>query len=788
MMRDKEVNIVENVKEIKSVLAKLLATENLTVEFSNVETASFDVEKRILRIPTLKDIDAEILDLFVGHEVSHALYTPMSGMDKLRDKPKNFHSFVNVVEDVRIERLIQKKYPGLKKPFYNAYSKLQSNNFFHTDGKKTEEMLLIDRLNLKAKLGTQIDIPFTDVEQDFLTRSQKTETFDEVFTLAEELYEYCQEELENKTQNGEDTEQYMSVESDNSNEEQGEQETSQSDENQEETGSEVDQPSNSGEEQDENSDEEKGTGQGGQKTNEEGNDSEETERKSNPAPKKNMTGKIKSEEGLTPGAKSITDLGTQQSTRELVETDTSKQVRYLDIPKVLNVKDYTVPFAEIKKSLYDHWSVNTDGSREDTLAKNVKEFKKKNEKIINYLHKEFEMKKQADRYARATSARTGVLNVNKLHSYKYNDDIFLKKNIIPNGKDHGMIFFLDWSGSMADNMHGTMQQLINLALFCRKANIPFAAYGFSSEWAKRISPEQKEKRQSHNLHEALLESVSLLELFHEKMTSKEFNDALGISIAIGSMYDRKSRGDYAWWGLPRNMYLGGTPLNHTICIATRLIKEFKQRNNVQIVSTSFLTDGSSHGIDGVSGYREGRAGEMEWTKEDSSYKSAGTLILRDGQNQVAITNTNIVRGYTYSISTDDITKGLYKLMKISTGANTTGFFIAGRQEVRYAWQQYFQKRYSSELGLSPSEINGIHYNFDEWKKQMTRENCSVSYASGLDELYIIKGGKNLEVEDEGLGEDLNGASKQKLTSAFKRMGKGKLQNRVVLQKFIDMVA
>ena len=82
------------------------------------------------------------------------------------------------------------------------------------------------------------------------------------------------------------------------------------------------------------------------------------------------------------------------------------------------------------------------------------------------------MKKQADRYARATIARTGVLNVNKLHSYKYNDDLFLKKNIMPNGKDHGMVFFLDWSGSMADNMHGTMQQLNNLALFCKKAQIP----------------------------------------------------------------------------------------------------------------------------------------------------------------------------------------------------------------------------------------------------------------------------------------------------------------------------
>ena len=261
----------------------------------------------------------------------------------------------------------------------------------------------------------------------------------------------------------------------------------------------------------------------------------------------------------------------------MVETDTNKQVRYLDVPKVLKIDDYIVPFQEIKKKLYEHWNVTPGSKHETTLTKNVKEFKKDNEKVINYLHKEFEMKKQADRYARATTARTGVLNVNKLHSYKYNDDIFLKKNIIPNGKDHGMVFFLDWSGSMADNMHGTMQQLINLALFCKKAQIPFAAYGFSSEYAKRLDPELKANRQSRNMHEANIENISLLELFNEKMTSKEFNDALGVANAIGSMYDRKSRGDYAWWGLPRDMYLGGTPLNHCIVLATRLVKDFQKK-------------------------------------------------------------------------------------------------------------------------------------------------------------------------------------------------------------------
>ncbi len=777
MMMRKEVDVKNNVKEIKSVLAKLLATENLSVEFANVETASFDVEKRILRIPTMKDISDEVLDLFVGHEVSHALYTPVEGLEKLADKPKNFHSFVNVVEDVRIERLIQKKYPGLRKPFFNAYAKLKADNFFKLDGMNVADLLLIDRMNVKAKLGTQIDIPFDSVEEEFMTRAKTTETFDEVFALAEELYEYCQDELEKKKQNDpEQVEEYltsMPMTGEHQNEEDfQEQETAQSDDNQEKTGSESEQ-STPDTEEDENSKE--GTDVRSSDT-EKGDDEGDEGAETKPVAKSNMTEDIAKTEGLTPGAKSLTDLATQQSTKDMVETDTNKQVRYLDVPKVLKIDDYIVPFQEIKTKLYEHWNVTPGSRNETTLTKNVKEFKKDNEKVINYLHKEFEMKKQADRYARATTARTGVLNVNKLHSYKYNDDIFLKKNIIPNGKDHGMVFFLDWSGSMADNMHGTMQQLINLALFCKKAQIPFAAYGFSSEYAKRLSSELKANRQSRNMHEANIENISLLELFHEKMTSKEFNDALGVANAIGSMYDRKSRGDYAWWGLPRDMYLGGTPLNHCIVLATRLVKDFQKRNGVQIMSTSFLTDGSSHSIDGVVGYQNDRDNVSRMRHNDDTYRQAGTLILRDGQNQVAIKNNS----KWSSIDSNDITKGLYKLLKASTGANTTGFFVAGRNEIRYAWSQYFADFTNREDDMSVS--------FDHFKKVLTKENATTSTKSGLDELYIIKGGKALEVVDEGLGDDMNGASKQKLTTAFKRMGRGKLKNRVILQKFIENVA
>ena len=62
----------------KSLLAKLMATENLIVEQRNVATASFDVQSRVLTVPTLdKNISGFLYDLFMGHEVGHALYTPL---------------------------------------------------------------------------------------------------------------------------------------------------------------------------------------------------------------------------------------------------------------------------------------------------------------------------------------------------------------------------------------------------------------------------------------------------------------------------------------------------------------------------------------------------------------------------------------------------------------------------------------------------------------------------------------------------------------------------------------
>ena len=133
-------------QEVKGTLARLLATENLTVEHRKVSTAYFDVDKRLLVLPIWKTASNTVYDLLVGHEVGHALYTPN---DPFGDAPK---AFVNVIEDARIERKMKIKYPGLVKSFFAGYKELNSRDFFEINEVDLNEMNFIDRINLYFKI------------------------------------------------------------------------------------------------------------------------------------------------------------------------------------------------------------------------------------------------------------------------------------------------------------------------------------------------------------------------------------------------------------------------------------------------------------------------------------------------------------------------------------------------------------------------------------------------------------------------------------------------------------
>ena len=81
-------------EEIKGQLAKLLATEDLIIEHKKVETASFDVNRRLLTLPIWQDASESVYDMLVAHEVAHALFTPNTDFDVEVSK-----SFVNITED-----------------------------------------------------------------------------------------------------------------------------------------------------------------------------------------------------------------------------------------------------------------------------------------------------------------------------------------------------------------------------------------------------------------------------------------------------------------------------------------------------------------------------------------------------------------------------------------------------------------------------------------------------------------------------------------------------------------
>lgn len=754
------MQIENSIKEVKSSLAKLLATENLSVQFAHVETASFDTKNRVLILPLFKDMNEQCIDLFVGHEVAHALWTPAEGLANLPIKDPNFHSFVNVTEDARIERLIQSKYPGLKKIFYNAYGELNEKNFFGVEDADTNQMLFIDRLNLKAKLGHRFDVNFhNEIEEEFYNRAMTAVTFDDAVKLAEDIYNYCKQELEDKKTQNEDDQDELMVDPENG---------SQEDNEQDKEGSETKATTDSSDEK-ENDDE--GNGSSSEASEEDGDDEAEEEQKSDVAEGDDEVEEDTSAVVSEPGLAASTDIASQNATKEMADLNLENEIGYLDLPKHIDVSKVIVPFKKVHEEILGYW---TSSRRDQSLAQYATEFKKKNQKVINYLHKEFEMKKAAEVYSKSFESKTGVINTQRLYSYKYTEDIFKKATTAPSGKSHGIVFFVDWSGSMAENMKGTVEQLINLALFCRKSNIPFDAYAFSNEYLKF---EGKPKDiQSKNINEVVLGNCSLIELFNHKMNTRQFNRSVEIWLAVSNMFDRRGGGDFMYWGLPRNYYLSGTPLNEAIVLATKVIPEFQKKTNVQIVNTVFLTDGSSHSLEGQFVPGNFADGSPQISEQ---FSRANTLYIRDKKTAKSV----CIKSEKYNRDSGRITKALYMMLKAVTGCNLVGFFVCDNRDVGYAYNQFYKN--PELLFKTQYEANDAK---TEFKRLLTKEKSVVAMHSGMDELYIIKGGKALQINDEGLDGVAKTASKAQITTAFKKMTKGKLQNRVILQKFIEKIA
>jgi len=700
--------------EIKSQVAKLLATEDLVVEHKKVSTACFNVHTRVLTLPLWERASNNVYDLLVGHEVGHALYTPD---DNWIEHVKVPPSFVNIVEDARVEKLMKRKYAGLAKTFFNGYKELNDDDFFQIKEDDISKMNLADRVNLWFKVGNYIKVPIERGEEtDILNAVADAESFSEVLVAAEKLYLYCKKEKQE--------EKISNIDSDNQSQN---------------SGSSANDFANSSEES------------------ENGSDTQSSQSKESSTDSAESSGETK-EDPEVRTAESFND-----NIQNLANMDGVENV-YVEIPK-LNTKTIVINNKEIHEyanSWWQNYSLHRDNVFE-VVDREFFEFKKSTQKEVNYLVKEFECRKTADAYSRASTARTGVLDCTKLHTYKYNEDLFKKITVIPEGKNHGLIFVLDWSGSMSDVIVDTLKQMYNLMWFCKKVSIPFEVYAFTTEWNVMYRDHESGKVHYPEMHYtkkagvfSICPEFSLMNIFTSKVKTNEMEKQMKSMYRIAYSF----RNSYCAYQYPTKLSLSGTPLNESLMALHYIIPQFKQNNKVQKVQCIVLTDGEANPLP----YHVELS--RSWDNPETFIGSRGfgsNCFIRNRKTGM----TYKVSGHRYT----GFTTALVQNLKDSfPEVNFVGIRIVLSREVNRFISNYVEDDFVARESL-----------MSQWKKQKSFAiNCA-----GYNKYFGISSASlanNVEFEVDKY------ASKLSIRNAFKKSLNSKKMNKKFLNEFISMIA
>ena len=729
--------------EIKGQLAKLLATEDLIIENKQVETAMFNVETRVLTLP-MWDAEENVYDMLVAHEVGHALFTPN------RDPSKKFpQAFINVTEDARIEKLMKRKYEGLPETFYGGYNQLYKDDFFDLKGVDIDDMNIADRINIHFKIGPFMGIKFNEEEQKIVDLTAAAETFEDAEYAAEMMYNYCKAEYdkqkEEEAKEEQEFEEFMKMagnngEGDDLNEDVFE---SYNESNMEEDEEDGESPK----------DGRPDLGEDDIPYDEIGQDVAGNEASGPP-------------EGEPDEPQVRTDRALAKAIKDLVN-DEAQPNEYVEFPK-LNLDTVINSNAAVHGYIEDFWRQNEADKKEymeelrfgrleeEEVKSEFNKFKKSAQKEVNYLVKEFECKKAADSYARATTSKTGVLDCTKLHTYKYNEDLFKKVTTLADGKNHGLVFILDWSGSMSSCLMDTLKQLYNLVWFCRKVGIPFKVYAFTYEFHQNANG-MYDALPHYTPKDGLLavdDRFSLMEFFTSESNSKESEkQMMNIwKIAYGTKH-------YCSYPIPPRLNLSGTPLNETIIALNQILPMFKKDTGVQKVQCVILTDGEANHLP------KHKTVERHW--EPKPYLGQTSVhAMRDHLR-------NRKNGRTYKIkhAWNDFTGTLITYVKDENpGINFIGIRLLAPRDAGYFIDRYCG--WNSPEALSSRA---------QWKK-------TKSFSMELDgyNKYFGLSSATLAQDDEfEVGEF---ATKAEIKRAFTKSLKTKKLNKKVLGEFVDLIA
>jgi hypothetical protein len=592
-------------------------------------------------------MDGVIYDLLMGHEIGHALYTPMQGWhdaqipasDQVR-RP-NIKTFLNVVEDARIEKLIKANYPGLRRPFAEAYQKLFDQDLFQIKRLKGDysKLNLIDRINLFFKLGAQTLITFDKEEQVFVNRTAAAMTWDEVVQIARDVYDYCKvkepkkqeqkkqdkqesedtdgQEPDTENEDGDDSEQDAdepadgdepadadeSDDTEESEKEDGEKsdDADDSEEESDEEGDESEAGDDADEEESDDADESDGV-DADDESDEDGEDSD-LDKGADAGDDAGSTDEDEEADAADeqPEPQSITDKAFRAQEQNLLDRTAKSQI-VMDIPTA-NLNNIIVPnrivyakFEQGARALL----IKRMANFETVAAGLSKAFHARNKAQIGVMVQEFEQKKNANQYARQLTSKTGVIDSLKLSRYKFSNDIFRKVTTVSKGKNHGMVLFLDLSGSMDDQFRDIVEQLLVLTSFCKRINLPFDVYGFGDSFQySGFRAGNQFNKTTDNTMIPNGRTFCLRHLLSSDFSANDYKRSFDMLNMVGQ-FSRAEHRQFDVSNVIRNWKvspgtfgfdMGGTPFIQTLLASREIIEKFKTTHHTDITNVIYLTDG-----------------------------------------------------------------------------------------------------------------------------------------------------------------------------------------------------
>ena len=471
---------------------------------------------------------------------------------------------------------------------------------------------------------------------------------------------------------------------------------------------------------------------------------------------------------------------TQRAWDEAMETmndEAAKEPVYVDIPEI-NPENAIIPWKKTFEELTDWWSKdenfstyryhydNVGGDKWRKEEENAfRTWKKDTLQVVNYMVKEFEMKQAATEYRRTSISKTGVLDMNKLHKYRTDEDIFRRVAAVKDGRNHALLMFIDWSGSMQGKMEATVKQTLTLVMFARKVGIPYRVYSFSNSGGilERLGKnEEAMYNRSAGTENSATDhlipgKLGMHEYFNEKMSSREFNIQVKNIAFLGKSID------YSGLSHPPGHGTCSTPLNESIMAATDMVGNFKKETGAEKINAIFLTDG---GADYCSDY---------WDSASQEKKEVYSYLRRSEGKKYLVIRDNVTKRLIHTDGTrQNLTGSLLRNLGNRHNINVIGFHITGRSTINREIHQNCSYAEHAEL------------------KSFMNKNGYVPMKESGYATYFLVNDKSLDqtalFDTTGTVDDDGNVAKGKLRTQFRRFTKARKVNKMMLNEFVTLVA